>query len=340
MRPLFAASVLSLALLGPRGLAAADPAPPEPAPGGVDRIKAAAEEFDAGRRAFLTGDFAKAAEHFENADRDVPSPEAIRMAIRARKSARHDARAATLAGLALQRYPDDQATAAVAQQTLTAVQTKLHRLTVKCTPTCTLGVDGHVAPWAETDHAVIYLDPGEHTIDAGWSQDRSRSSQLLARAGASTEMVFDAPALPETAPEPDASSGPASSSSTSAAPSALTHFPPTVFFVVAGTTAVMGAVTLWSGIDTISNPGKDRVRADCAGKDDSCPTYQDALSSQHRTNILLGVSAVLAVATGVVGVFLTDWSGGESSSSSTGTARVVPSVSVGSGLQLGASGRF
>ena len=50
-------------------------------------LKAAADEFDAGRRAFKNGQFENAAVYFENADRDAPSPEALQSAIRARKDA-------------------------------------------------------------------------------------------------------------------------------------------------------------------------------------------------------------------------------------------------------------
>ena len=63
------------------------------APPDADRLKAAADEFDSGRRSFKIKDFENAAVHFENADRDAPSPEALQSAIRARKEAGHTARA-------------------------------------------------------------------------------------------------------------------------------------------------------------------------------------------------------------------------------------------------------
>ena len=53
----------------------------------ADRLKTAAEEFDAGRRSYKIKDFENAAAHFENADRDAPSPEALQSAMRARKEA-------------------------------------------------------------------------------------------------------------------------------------------------------------------------------------------------------------------------------------------------------------
>src|SRR6476659_5337969 len=68
----------------------------------AERLKTAAEEFDAGRRAFKLKDF-------ENADRDAPSPEALQSAIRGRKEAGQNARALTLCAWGLSRYPTDKA---------------------------------------------------------------------------------------------------------------------------------------------------------------------------------------------------------------------------------------
>jgi hypothetical protein len=39
-----------------------------------------------------------------------------------------------------------------------------------------------------------------------------------------------------------------------------------------------------------------------------CPAYQEGLSAQLRTNIALGVTGGMALATAVVGIFFTQWS--------------------------------
>jgi hypothetical protein len=67
----------------------------------------------------------------------------------------------------------------------------------------------------------------------------------------------------------------------------------------------MIGVTVWSGIDTVNNPGADRVRAECESED--CALYQDGLDRQHRTNALVGVTLGVGVATAVIGLFATDW---------------------------------
>jgi hypothetical protein len=304
----------------------------------VERIRAAAEEFDSGRRAFTAGDFTTAAEHFENADRDAPAPEALRMAIRARLAAKHYDRVATLAASALARYPDDEPTVTFAKQVLAKVPDRLHRLTIRCNEACTLLVDRKVAPWGESTEAVIYVEPGEHEVAAGWSQGRTKTLSVDAEKGGQTEMTFEAPPLtdepspPVKAPEP-----PKKVDEPTAEPSK--GLSPTVFYGAVGLTAVLTGVTVWSTLDMRANPGKDQVREDCAGQDESCPTYQDALSSQKRTNVLLVATGIAAAGTAVLGGFFTDWSDQPEQEASQGS-RVVPTISVGQGVFVGANGRF
>ncbi len=108
-----------------------------------------------------------------------------------------------------------------------------------------------------------------------------------------------------------------------------------IFLVGAGLTAVAGGITIWSGLDTQNNPGKDTVREACVGQGEDCPEYQDGLKRQRRTNVLLGVTGGLAVVTGVIGVFFTDWRGKK-----TEQASVEPFMTLGSGASVGARGRF
>jgi len=74
--------------------------------------------------------------------------------------------------------------------------------------------------------------------------------------------------------------------------------------------------------------------------------YNQGLDKQHRTNILLGVTAGVGVATAVVGAFFTDWGGAKKSSAGQAKAReakgfsVEPWLAIGSGASVGALGRF
>ncbi len=116
-------------------------------------------------------------------------------------------------------------------------------------------------------------------------------------------------------------------------PASTKPFGPAVFFVGAGVTVALGAATIISGIDTKNNPGVDAVRKACAGKDESCPEYQQGKSAETRTNVLLGVTIGAAVVTGVIGVFFTQWS----SSPSTPKVGATP---LPGGAALSATGHF
>ncbi len=306
----------------------------------VERVRDAAEAFDAGRKAFTTGDFATAAEYFERADRDSPAPEALRMAIRARMATKEYARMATLATSALARYPDDEVTAEFAKQKLAQIPDRLHRLAIQCDEPCGLLVDRKVAPFSEITEAVIYVEPGDHEVMAGWSEGRTSKKQVTAEPSEETELAFEAPPLPEPELEPETPKpeAPDEDPETDAGPAEERGLPPAYFYGAAGVSAVLAGATLWSTLDMRANPGKDKVREDCAGQDESCPTYQDALSSQRRTNTLLAVTGIAAVGTAVLGAYFTDWSGSAKSNEEEG--HLSPTLSVGHGVFVGAHGQF
>jgi hypothetical protein len=325
--------------------------PAAAAPPDADRLKAAADEFDSGRRSFKIKDFENAAVHFENADRDAPSPEALQSAIRARKEAGHTARAATLAALALSRYPTDKGLGEYAKQLLSESERLLYRVAIACSPDCTLIVDNKVMPFPESANAVVYLDPGPHALVAGWSNNRHKNSDVTAIAGGSNRLSFVAPPIekPTAAPvdptgssrEPDAAAPAAEGDSGQEKPK-KSGLPPIVFFVGAGATAVLGGVTIWSGIDTMSNPGTKRVSEECpAGKPiTDCPTYQLGLDHERRTNILIAATSVVGVTTAVIGLFFTNWSGDDTPKADKKDAFIVPVVGVSDGVNIGAVGRF
>ena len=92
------------------------------------------------------------------------------------------------------------------------------------------------------------------------------------------------------------------------------------FWLGVGATAAASGVTLWSGVDT-SNKHQSFADDRCAQVGSSaCTTLAaDGSSAQTRTNVLLGVTGALGVATVVVLLF-THW--GPSGASEDGRARV------------------
>jgi hypothetical protein len=313
-RPCIALLLVALSVVGPaRGEGAAPTA-------SVQQIRSAAAEYDAGRRAFVEKDYDGAAAHFENAFNDAPSAEAIRSAIRAQRKAGHLARAATLAEVASQRYPKDAATAAIVRATLTESASKLHKVTLRCSPDCGVAADGRAITLADSAQTVFFLEPGSHDVVVSWSNDRTTSQKFSARAGGKEELDFEAPPAPAPPAPPArvAIPGPAALPST---PSLVAvaepvrqgaartkPLGPAIFIVGAALTAGGIGFVTWSGINAESSPGTAAVLKDCAGLGPSCPAYQEGLASQLRTNIALGVTGGVALTTALVGIFFTQWS--------------------------------
>ena len=308
----------------------------------ADRLKTAAEEFDAGRRAFKIRDFENSAAHFENADRDAPSPEALQSAILAWKEAAEPARAATLAAWGLARYPEQGPFSTYAKQIVSSVEKSLTRVEVSCSPDCSVIVDNKVMPFPDSATPVVYVAPGPHTVIAGWSDNRHLAQDINAVAGAVTPLRFEPPPVE---PTPAAGLGtavaiaPAGSSDIASAGGK--GLPPYVFFVGVGVTAVLGGVTIWSGLDTLHNPGKDAIATSCAPPNNttSCPEYQTGLSNQRRTNVLIAASGVAGLATAALGVFFTDWAG-KSGQSDRPVASWRPTLGLTDGVTIGAVGSF
>ena len=349
MRAVLSVSVLAM-VLGTSGLSYAQAAGAEPTPA---QVRVAAEAFDKGREAYKAEEYVDAAEQFEKADSNAPSSAALELAVRARDKAGELDRAATLLALALKRHPDDENLQKLSPDILKRAAEKLFEVSATCDQACDLTVGGKIIHGAPDTQRTIYVTPGALTVRAGWSDNRSESKQLQAEAGGKGEVSFAAPATaastsmakepteqvaPEPVTDPTTDQGPAKKSG---------GLPPAVVFVGAGLTAVAGGITIWSGLDTVNNPGADAVKKACAGRGESCPEYQEGLSKQKRTNVLIGVTAGLGAITLVIAAVATDWSGGKSSESAPqGSAKlkrrsldVAPWASLdGGGLQ--AFGRF
>jgi hypothetical protein len=287
-------------------LAHAQDAQPSP-----ERIKAAAEEFDRGRRAYLAKDYEQAAVHFENAYRDAPSAQTLRLAMRARRDGKQLARAATLAAIAQTRYPEDAASMQYAKETLDAAAPQLHEYSVECSTECAIAADGRVVSQSDALHHRIFLEPGAHDLGVSFGEGRSIAKKIDAKKGGKESLTFEAPPLAKVEPTPPPVDPNRDKPPPPPPPPPKVEekpFGPLVFFVGAGLTVAAGGATLWSGLDTQNSPGTDAVRRECAGKDESCAAYQDGQDKELRTNVLVGATIGLGIVTGVIGLFFTQWS--------------------------------
>jgi hypothetical protein len=332
------AAVLAASLL------AVVPAAADDAPDAA-RIKRAAEQFDLGAAAFKAKRFEEAAQHFEAADEAVPGIKSLRLAIRARTEASHGWRAATLAAQALDRYPTDADTVKLAKETIQLYESLLHKLKVSCASPCVLAVGARAVHGSSTTRWVVYLEPGKTTVNASFFGNTSAKPRTVdAVAGGSSEVRFEPPEPDRPAVVPVPTAAPTGTSTSTAAPEGtVTAEPqqsatgevgadkppqtkgihPAFFGVGLGLTAAAGGVLAWSGVDTLQNPGPDKVRQACAGKGTDCPEYKLGQENQLRTNILVGVTAGVGAATVLLAIF-TRWSG----SKEPAKAAVLPTVAV------------
>jgi len=213
------------------------------------------------------------------------------------------------------------------KETLAEATSKLFKLTVTCDVECGVAADNHVVSIEDAKRFSMFLQPGPHSVVVSWPGDRSKSLDVKAREGQALEQSFVAPPMPVVSNDHGNNIG---GGGTLTEQPASKPFGPAVFITLLSLTAVSGGILVWSGIDTINNPGTAAVKAGCVGQGEQCPLYQQGLASQTRTNVLIGVTSGLGLLT-FVSVFFTQWSHPKKE------AGVEPVVGFGT---VGLSGRF
>jgi len=262
----------------------------------VSRAEAAAR-FEEGTKAFEAGDFRRAAEAFEAANRTAPNSDTLWNAARAWQRAGEAARAATLYSRYLRDAPPAAADRAGATAQLAALSPKLARIEVHGDDMTDLAVDD-----VPCEDRVSYVNRGAHVVTATVRGARQRKDQQV-EAGDVVSVVFEAPATsPGAVPSPPL------------LPTARTPLPrgperassphkgwsPWVFASGAALPGVAVGFTIASGVDTDNALTTFKTQG----------TSEDLSSGQAkqlRTNILLGASLGIGAMTAVAGIWLTDW---------------------------------
>ncbi|MCC6527339.1 MAG: hypothetical protein IT373_32115, partial [Polyangiaceae bacterium] len=251
------------------------------------KMQRASAAFGAGVEALQDKQYELAASRFEEADDLAPAAPALRNAMRARDKAGQGSRAAGLAVLALATYADDADTVALAQEILAKYASKLHRIDVSCATACVLAVGTRLVHGPAAEKAVVFLDPGKAAVSASFEGGGTDEQILEARAGGRNDMRLESrvavpptPAEPRpTEPRPTPVTAPAPTPAPEPvapepvgpdAPSEGSGVHPAAFFVSLVATVGVGATTIWSGVDTVKNPGADAVRAACQGLGSDC----------------------------------------------------------------------
>jgi len=264
-----------------------------------EQLQFAAQEDDLGYRAYVAKRFDEAATHFEKAFFAAPNAAELRKAIRAHREAGEHAKAATLAALGQRKFGADTALGKLADETIAEAKPRVFEVHVTSPEECSVAVDDRVVTVERASDYRFFVDPGKHELLVGWSGQRSTKVSVDARAAGTQTLALQPPPRPPPPPVDHPVEPPE--------PAHSKPLGPVVFLVGAALTAAGAGVTVWSGIDTLNNPGRSAVKADCVGQGTSCPEYQQGVDAQRRTNILIAATAGVGAVTLVVGAFLTQW---------------------------------
>lgn len=262
-------------------------------------VSAAARAFADGQAAQLEGNYERAAQSYELAFSIAPSKEALRSAVRARQQANQLPRAATLAAVLLAQYPDDPESAKLANEVIGEAHGKLAKIAVECKPACTVALGGRAISLNAAASHVVFAPPGRHSLEVSFDGDRALTREITVKAGDDVNLPFEAPARPSAKHAPSSTTAETTTveAHSEARPRALS---PTYVYIGGGLTVALAGVAVWSGLDTI-HAHDDYVKAPTADG------WSSGRSKQLRTNILIGSTAAVGVATGLVALFWTQW---------------------------------
>jgi hypothetical protein len=258
----------------------------------VQNRQAAAQAYDRAASLYVAGDFAQAGQWFMSAYRLAPSRAALVQAVRSYQRAGDLTRAGTLAILLGEAYPNDASAAELVAQVVEEAGRVSVVLTVACEG-CVIEVDGRLLATRGA-----YLTPGEeHAIVAYFGDVRVERSAAGARG---EQVALEIPTPDGVTMDPNEGDG--------TTPPPLTTrdrgvrvLPPAVFWTGLGLTAVVGGLTVWSGVDTLSG-------VDAYEENPSEERYSAGQRKERRTNALIGASAGVAVVT-LLTAFFTDFEG-------------------------------
>lgn len=258
----------------------------------VQNRQAAAQAYDRAASLYVGGDFAQAGQWFMSAYRLAPSRAALVQAVRSYQRAGELARSGTLAILLGEAYPSDAASTELVSQIVEEAGRSSVLLTVECGG-CVVEVDGRLLATRGA-----YLSPdNRHAVIAYFGDVRV---ERTAEGSRGQQVLLEIPTPDGVSMQPNGSDG-------STPPPLTTRdrgvrvLPSGVFWTGLGLTAVVGGLTVWSGVDTLSG-------VDAYEEDPSEDRYSNGQRKERRTNALLGATAGLAFVT-ILTAFFTDFEG-------------------------------
>lgn len=273
----------------------------------------AAVAYDRGAAAFDAKDYVRAAEEFSRADMLAPNPLALQLAL---DSAMRSGRAAMVMELATRAEArlasganlGDRANAlnGLVARAHAEYEARTGTLTVLCPPprVCTARLDDrafavNTRGWAAVGRHVLRVK-----IDG---REEHRDVVIPSR-----EQIEVRPEVPPSGPVARTEKPPSGSLDGGKAnaadpklqggnpPPPKQGLSPAWFWVGATTTAVLGGLAIASGVDTYAKHNEFELNR-------TPDRASDGREAQTRTNVLLGLTAIGAVATATLAVFFVEW---------------------------------
>jgi hypothetical protein len=276
-------------------------AQPKPTVSAAERDQAA-RAYDEGATLFDRAQYAAAAQAFLRADDTLPSSDAVSSALVAARKSDDHLLVVKVAERAIARESVDAKLSAQGRQALLDAARHLARLDLGCEPEpCTITLDQ-----VEVKSGSRYVLPGTHSVSASAPGFAPADERLRLDAGVTYRVLLH-PVRPGSTERPSeiAREAPPPPAPSAALPGdsdrdAKKPFSPVVVYTGAAVTAVLAALTIWSGIDTLSAKG-----------DLSDPAPQgeidDVKSKILRSNLLFGGTLISGALTTYAGFALVDW---------------------------------
>ena len=269
---------------------------------GQDADKCARDAFSAGVKAFQDADYELALVHFRKAFEYRPHP-AIGLNL-----ALAEAKTGKLLE-AIKRF-DEVIAHPEASKKLKADAQREREQVVGALAVLTLDLEGNGVT-ATVDGEPMSgkpptarLNPGLHElrvmegdkvlVDRKVNLSRGERLRIAVQRSSEVNLVVQDKPKPKPKPKPESSG-----------------LAPVWFYASAGATVALGAATIWSGLDTQRSFDDYEQDLPTLDQDEIDHRVEAGNGKETRTNVLLGITAVAAVGTTALGVWLVDWKGDE-----------------------------
>jgi len=260
----------------------------------------AAQAYDRAAALYVDGNYAQAGQWFMTAYRLAPARAALVQAVRAYRSARQIDRAGTLAILLADQFPNDPAAVELASQVMEAAGRRTLLVTVDCEG-CEVEIDGRML-----NTRAAYVTANERHRVVGHFGRQHVEATVAGGESEQEQVHFDRPEGAEVEEE-ELTEGERErmregmDTRSDDEGSGRQILPPGVFYTSLGLTVALGALTTWSGVNTLSG-------VDAYEDNPTREAYEDGQDKERRTNILLGATLGMA-AVSIITLILTKFGG-------------------------------